>query len=195
MAKIKSLAVFCGSSDNAPEVYQQAARDLGRLLAKHEIELVYGGSKIGLMGILAQETLLNGGKVFGFISRFLNDREGGFEGITELHYVDTMHDRKQKMFEKADAFAILPGGLGTLEEICEILTWKQIGLHNKLIMIIDINRYWSPLFIDYFEHMIKNKFVRSADKDLFTLVARVEDLVPFFSAEASNQQNYVAKWG
>jgi uncharacterized protein (TIGR00730 family) len=195
MSKIKSLAVYCGSSDTAPEVYQNAARDLGRLLANHEIELVYGGSKKGLMGILAKETLLNGGKVYGVISRFLNDREGGYEEITELHYVDTMHDRKQKMFEKADAFAILPGGLGTLDEICEILTWKQIGLHNKLVMILDINRYWSPLFIDYFEYMVKNNFVRSEDKNLFTVVARVEDLVPFFSAEASNQQNYVAKWG
>src|SRR5262245_36133836 len=120
MAKIKSLAVYCGSSDTAPEIYQHAARDLGHLLAKHGIELVYGGSKKGLMGILAQATLSQGGRVYGVISRFLNDREGGYEEITELHYVDTMHDRKQKMFERADAFAILPGGLGTLDEICEI---------------------------------------------------------------------------
>ena len=195
MAKIKSLAVYCGSSDTASEIFQHAARDLGHLLAKHDIELVYGGSKIGLMGIVAQSTLSQGGKVYGVISRFLNDREGGYEEITELHYVDTMHDRKQKMFERADAFAILPGGLGTLDELCEILTWKQIGLHNKLVMILDINHYWSPLFIDYFEEMVKNEFVRPEDKNLFTLVERVEDLVPFFTAETSNQHNYVGKWG
>lgn len=195
MSKIKSLAVFCGSSDVAPEIYQHAARDLGYLLAKHDIELVYGGSKKGLMGILARASLSRGGKVYGVISRFLDDKEGGFEEITELHYVESMHERKHKMFERADAFAILPGGLGTLEEICEILTWKQIGLHNKLIIVLDINRYWSPLFIDFYEHMIKNEFVRSEDKDLFTLIARVEDLVPFFSTETSNQKSYVSKWG
>jgi uncharacterized protein (TIGR00730 family) len=195
MAKIKSLAVYCGSSDATPEIYRHAARDLGYLLAKHEIELVYGGSKKGLMGILAQSMLSRGGKVYGVISRFLDDKEGGYEEITELHYVENMHERKQKMFERADAFAILPGGLGTLEESCEILTWKQIGLHNKLVIILDINRYWSPLFIDFFEHMIKDEFIRSEDKNLFTLIARVEDLVPFFSAETSSQQSYVSKWG
>jgi len=195
MTKIKSMAVYCGSSDTAPEIYQQSAKDLGQLLATHNIELVYGGSKQGLMGQVAQSTLSNGGKVYGVISRFLNDREGGYEGITELHYVDSMHDRKQKMFERADAFAILPGGLGTLDEICEILTWKQIGLHNKLVIILDINRYWAALFCDFYEHMVKNNFVRKEDKNLFTLIERIEDLVPFFSADSTNQHSYVSKWG
>src|SRR6478752_1385946 len=148
MAKIKSLGVFCGSSETAPDIYKKAAQDLGALLAHHHVELVYGGSKLGLMGLLAKSTLENKGKVYGVISRFLDSREGGYEGITELHYVDNMHERKQKMFERADAFAILPGGLGTLDEMCEILTWKQIGLHNKLIIVLDINLYWSPLFVD-----------------------------------------------
>jgi len=107
-----------------------------------------------------------------------------------------MHERKQAMFDRADAFVILPGGLGTLDELFEIMTWKQVALHRKFIFIVDIQRYWSPIFSDALEHMIKEKFVGKGDKNLFTLVERIEDLVPFISAgRLTNQKDYVAKWG
>ena len=113
MHKIKSIAVYCGASDRVGSVYKKAAHDLGEVFAKNKIELVYGGSRQGLMGIVASSCLDNGGKVYGVISRFLSEREGGYERITELHYVDSMHERKQKMYERADAFLIFPGGIGT----------------------------------------------------------------------------------
>jgi uncharacterized protein (TIGR00730 family) len=191
----KSIAVYCGSSETTPDIYKQAAKDLGRVLAQNKIELVYGGSRQGLMGLVAEAALSNGGRVYGVISKFLDSKEGGYQDITELYYVDNMHQRKQKMFERADAFVVLPGGMGTLDELCEILTWKQLGLHSKTIVILDINHYWSDLFCHFIDHMAANNFIRPEDKNLFTLVERVEDLLPFFQTHSSNQTNYVAKWG
>jgi len=196
MTKIQSIGVYCGASNDCPEVFNEAARDLGTLMAKNSVEIVYGGGRVGLMGLMAKACMENGGKVCGVIPRFLDSHEGGFSEITELHYVDSMHERKQMMFERSDAFAVLPGGFGTLDELCEILTWKQVGLHKKYIFILDINRYWSPIFCDAMEVLVNNKFVRKEDKNLFTLVERVEDMIPFLSAERpENQETYVNKWG
>tara|TARA_R110002095_G_scaffold52857_3_gene45991 strand:+ start:477 stop:1067 length:591 start_codon:yes stop_codon:yes gene_type:complete len=196
MTKIQSIGVYCGASNHCPEVFNEAARDFGILMAKNKVEIVYGGGRVGLMGITAKACIDNGGKVCGVIPRFLDNHEGGFSEITELHYVDSMHERKQLMFERSDAFAVLPGGFGTLDELCEILTWKQVGLHKKYIFILDINRYWSPIFCEAMEIMVKNKFVRKEDKNLFTLIERVEDMIPFLSAERpKNQETYVNKWG
>lgn len=192
--KIKSMAVYCGSSDTTPEVYRQAAMDLGRLLAGHHIDLVYGGSRQGLMGLTARACLESNGRVFGYISHLIDGKEGGYEGITELHYVETMHERKQKMFERSDAFIIMPGGMGTLDEAFEVMTWRQLGLHNKPIFFIDINRYWSMICHNFFDHMAENNFIRVEDKNLFTLVERVEDLIPFFRAERVSDKTYVSKW-
>jgi conserved hypothetical protein, DprA/Smf-related, family 2 len=195
MQKIKSIAVYCGSSNYAPDAFQQASLNLGTILAKHNIELVFGGGRVGLMGLTARACIENGGKAYGVIPHFLDKQEGGYEEITELHYVESMHERKQMMFERADAFIVLPGGFGTLDELFEIMTWKQVGLHNKYIFIVDIDGYWSPIFSHAIETMIENKFIREEDKKLFTLIARVEDIIPFLNAEVeSEQQNYVNKW-
>lgn len=195
MKKIKSIAVYCGSSNNVPEHFKETAQQVGELLAGHNIELVYGGGSQGLMGIVATSCLKAGGQVYGVIPGFLDNREGAYAGLTELHYVDSMHERKEMMYQRADAFVILPGGLGTLDELFEILTWKQVGLHNKLIIIMDVKRYWSALFVDFYDHLVKNGFVRAEDKNLFTLVERVEDLTSFFNNEVTNQADYVSKWG
>ena len=196
MTKIKSIGVYCGASSDAPEIFRESAYNFGKLMAKSNVEIVYGGGRMGLMGITAESCMENGGSVYGVIPRFLDKHEGGFREITELHYVDSMHERKQMMFERSDAFAVLPGGFGTLDELCEILTWKQVGLHKKFIFILDINRYWSPIFCDALKVMTDNKFVRQEDKNLFTLIERVEDMIPFLTAERpENQHNYVGKWG
>jgi len=193
MLKIKSLAVYCGSSNVCLDVYKQAAQDLGRVIASHDIELVYGGGKQGLMGILAQSVLDNQGQVYGVIPKFLDKVEHGFEGISELHYVDTMHERKQKMFERADAFMIMPGGFGTLDEAFEIMTWKQVGLHQKLIIFMDIDGYWRPL-IDHMSHMVSQGFIGPDDTNLFSILTRIEDLDSFMLAGKSNQDDYVGKF-
>lgn len=194
--KIQSIAVYCGSSDKCKDIYKQAAEDFGAILAKNKIEMVYGGGRRGLMGITAKSCMDHGGKVCGIRPHFLDNHEGKYEEITELHYVDSMHERKQMMFERADAFAILPGGFGTLDELFEILTWKQIGLHKKYVFILDINRYWAPIFLTAIEGMVEAGFIRKDDKNLFSLIERVEDIVPFFSAaKPENQAGYVAKWG
>lgn len=196
MTKIQSIGVYCGASDDCPQVFKDSARDFGEMMGKNNVEIVYGGARVGLMGIMAKACMDNGGKVCGVIPRFLDNHEGGFTDITELHYVESMHERKELMFERSDAFVVLPGGFGTLDELCEILTWKQIGLHKKFIFILDINRYWSPIFCDAMEIMVNNGFVRKEDKNLFTLIERVEDMTPFLSTERpSNQKNYVTKWG
>ncbi len=196
MTKIKSIGVYCGASNNVPEVFKTAAHDFGKLLGLNNIKMVYGGAKVGLMGICAKACMEHGGAVHGVIPRFLDDFEGGFEGITNLQYVDSMHERKQIMFDESDAFAILPGGFGTLDELCEILTWKQIALHKKYIFILDIKGYWSPIFCDAVDVMTENGFIRKEDKNLFTMVERVEDMRPLLTIEAPEQQeNYVHKWG
>lgn len=195
MKPIKSVAVYCSSSSDVEQSYKDAAKELGYLLADRGIELVYGGSNQGLMGIVASAVLEKKGKVYGVIPHFLDAKEGSYEGITELHYVESMHERKHKMFERADAFVILPGGLGTMDETFELLTWKQIGLHRKYVMVLDIDHYWAPVFKDFFNAMADKKFIRSEDCNLFTLLERVADLHPFLTNETNNQQDYVSKWG
>ena len=196
MTKIQSIGVYCGASNDSPQVFQDAAHDLGTMMGKNNVEIIYGGGRVGLMGITAKACMEAGGKVCGVIPRFLDGHEGGFSDITELHYVESMHERKEMMFERSDAFVILPGGFGTLDELCEILTWKQIGLHKKFIFILDINRYWSPIFCDAMDNMVANGFIRKEDKNLFTMIERVEDMTPFLTTERpENQKNYVAKWG
>ncbi len=142
MATVRSLCVYCGASDRVDAAYRQAAADLGTRLAEAGIELVYGGGRIGLMGRLADAARLGGGRVTGIIPAHLHDREIGHHGISELIVVGSMHERKHLMFERADAFAVLPGGIGTIEEAFEIITWKQLRLHDKPIVLVDIAGYW-----------------------------------------------------
>jgi uncharacterized protein (TIGR00730 family) len=140
-----NICVFCGSSTGFNPVYAEAARKLGSLMAAKSIMLVYGGGNVGLMGIVADALLDNGGKVFGVIPDFLLKREVGHRGITTLEVVDSMHQRKQRMADLSNAFIALPGGWGTLDELAEILTWKQLGLINQPVILLNINGFFDPL--------------------------------------------------
>lgn len=170
MRQIRRLCVYCGSSGAVDERFRAAATDLGESLAAAGIELVYGGGRIGLMGLLADAVLAGGGRVVGIIPAALRDAELAHPGATELVIVGGMHERKRLMAERADAFAVLPGGTGTLDETFEIVTWRQLGLHDKPIFLVDIADYWRPL-IELFEHIATHRFARP-------LVPRIVRIVP-----------------
>ncbi len=142
---IGSVCVFCGSSPGSRPIYVEAAQEVGRLLASRSWSLVYGGGRVGLMGRVAESTLAAGGKVYGVIPDFLNSKEIAHEGVTHLEVVDTMHRRKARMEELADAFLALPGGFGTYEELMEIITWGQLGLHRKPIGVLNLSGYYDPM--------------------------------------------------
>ena len=156
---MKSVAVFCGSSVGASDVYKMAAMELGRELAKRRIALVYGGSSIGLMGILADTVLQEGGKVIGVMPQLLEEKEIAHSHLTELFIVDSMHERKAKMAELAEGFITLPGGPGTMEEFFEVFTWAQIGLHKKPFGLLNSNGYYNPL-LTVLEHMVQEQFMQ-----------------------------------
>lgn len=178
MDRIKAVCVYCGSSSMVDETYKEAARRMGEIFVKNDVRLVYGGGDVGTMGIIADSVMNNGGKVTGYIPQYLNEFEKAHTGISELFIVDSMHERKRLMFERSDAFVILPGGFGTLDEICEIMTWRQLRLHAKPIVFVDINKYWSPLFEVFVDHMIKEKFVRPEHKNFYRVVEKLEDVLP-----------------
>ena len=142
---IQRLGVFCGSNPGTSPVYAAAARTVGRLLCRSGIELVYGGGDVGLMGILANTCLREGGRVIGVIPRFLADKEIAHRGLTQLHLVDSMHQRKALMGDLSDAFLALPGGFGTWEEILEVLTWSQLGIHRKACALLNVGGYYDGL--------------------------------------------------
>lgn len=181
MATVKRLCVYCGASDQVDETYRQAAVELGRRLAGAGIELVYGGGRIGLMGRLADAVLRAGGSVTGIIPGHLHNREIGHHGVSELIVVGSMHERKQLMFERSDAFAVLPGGLGTIEETFEIITWKQLRLHDKPIVIVDIAGYWRK-FQDLIDHVIGHGFASERSRGLFQIVDTVDALMSALAA-------------
>jgi uncharacterized protein (TIGR00730 family) len=155
---INRICVFCGSSPGLHKDYLQAADQLGKLLAERQITLVYGGGKVGLMGEIARSVMRSGGKVIGVIPGHLVEREVAALEITELRVVESMHERKAHMAELADAFIALPGGLGTLDELAEILTWAQLGLHSKPSGLLNVCDYYSPLAV-FFDHMVSQQFV------------------------------------
>ena len=142
---LQRICVFCGSSSGTGETYLQAAREVGRLLCERDIELVYGGGKVGLMGAVADACLAAGGRVTGVIPQLLVDKEVAHRGLTELRVVQTMHERKAMMADLADAFLALPGGYGTWDELCEVLTWSQIGIQRKASALLNVNGYYDPL--------------------------------------------------
>jgi uncharacterized protein (TIGR00730 family) len=158
---VKRLLVFCGSSPGVRPEYVERAEELGRLLAKRGIELVYGGASVGLMGALADSTLAAGGTVIGVIPTRLVELEVAHAGLTKLHVVETMHERKALMAELSDAVIALPGGTGTLDELFELVTWKQLGLHRKPIGLLDVADYWQPL-LGFLEHAVNERFLRAA---------------------------------
>ncbi|WP_160725884.1 TIGR00730 family Rossman fold protein [Bacillus sp. USDA818B3_A] len=176
---MKRLAVYCGSSFGASEVYKLGAIQLGKELAKRNITLVYGGSSNGLMGVVADTVLQEGGQVIGVIPKVLVDREISHPGLTELFTVDTMHERKAKMAELADGFIVMPGGTGTMEEFFEVFTWGQIGLHQKPCGLLNIEHYYDPL-MNLFEHMIDQKFLQEKFRSMLIIEEKPDLLIKRF---------------
>lgn len=159
MKKIASLCVYCGSATGGSELYAEAARALGRELVRRGIMLVYGGGNVGLMGAIADEVMAHGGRATGVIPQALMQREVGHHGLTELHVVKDMHERKAMMAELADGFIAMPGGFGTLEELFEVTTWAQLGLHEKPIGLLNINGFYDGL-TGFASHLVAEGFVR-----------------------------------
>ncbi len=171
-----SLCVYCASGLGIDSRHIEAARDLGRAMASQRIRLVYGGARIGLMGALADAVLAGGGEVVGIIPRHLDKVEVGHRGASQLMVVDSMHERKHMMFEMSDAFAVLPGGFGTLDETFEILTWRKLGLHDKPVILVDIAGFWRPL-LSLIDHVIGQGFAAVADRELFKVVSGIPELL------------------
>jgi uncharacterized protein (TIGR00730 family) len=181
MGPIRSLCVYCGSSAGGDPRYTDVARQLGDLLAAEAIELVYGGGAVGLMGVLADAALARGGRVVGVLPRGLFSREVAHVGLTDLHEVGSMHERKQLMVDLADGFVALPGGLGTLEELAEVATWAQLGIHSRPIAVVDVAGYWRP-FADFLDRAVVDGFLRPANRDRVVWVDDIGDLLPALAA-------------
>lgn len=181
---MKTICVFCGANSGFSGVYAEAARSLGRLLASRGIRMVYGAGKVGLMGIIADEMLAHGGEVIGVIPHFLMAKEVGHTGLTELIQTDTMHERKKIMADLSDGFIAMPGGFGTMDELNEILTWAQLGLHGDPIGLLNVAGYFDPL-LGMFDHMVKEGFLRQENRAIvlddtneMALLAKMEAFVP-----------------
>lgn len=189
---MKSICVFCGSSPGSTTDYVEAARLLGTTLAKRNITLVYGGAKVGLMGQLAKSCIESGGKVIGIIPTHLAEKEVAFEGISELMVVNSMHERKSKMAELSDGFIALPGGMGTLEELCEILTWAQLDLHQKPCGILNINGYYD-LLMQFIDHSVEQKFMEKEHREMIQIDQNPGSLLDKFEVYQPPVVNK-AKW-
>ncbi len=177
MSTLRTICVYCGSGPGKNPAFVEAAREFGKLLAQNNIELVYGGGSVGLMGELAKSVLQHGGKVTGIIPDFLINREGVLPGAQNLIITKDMHERKRLMFERSDAFVALPGGAGTLEELVEQLTWAQLGQHKKPILAASIEDFWDPL-CSLLEHMEALEFIRPSLAVKLLVVDKVADILP-----------------
>ncbi|MCO6186559.1 TIGR00730 family Rossman fold protein [Rhizobium sp. L1K21] len=183
---IRSICVYCGSRPGLDAAYVEAGHQLGRAIAENGLRLVYGGGTRGIMGAVAASTMSNGGSVLGIIPEFLMNKEATEEALTELTELvvtENMHQRKHRMFEEADAFVTLPGGIGTLEEIVEIMTWSQLGHHKKPMVFANINGFWDPM-LKLLEHMRAAGFVHTGHLVQPLVVDRAEDIVPAILAAA-----------
>ena len=178
--KINSLAVFCGSKNGNNPVYTEHAKELGKLLAKNNITLIYGGGSTGIMGAVADAMMENGGKVIGVITKKLVDWEHQHEGITDLSIVDDMHIRKQKMYDLCDAAVILPGGVGTLDEFFEMVTWNQLSIHDKKIYIINSDNFFDFL-LKHIQQMEKQGFLYESVLERITVLDEPEQLLQYIN--------------
>lgn len=173
---MQNICVFCGSKKGEKPVYEQVSIEFAQLMIKHGLDLVYGAGKVGIMGIIGDEILKHGGKVYGYIPTFLKDMEVAHLGLTELVETETMHQRKALMAEKSDAFVALPGGMGTMDELCEIITWAQLQLHSKPIGILNVDGYYDHL-IALIDNMVKEGFVAPKHRELFVVSDDAEELL------------------
>jgi len=187
---MKRVTVFCGSSFGTEEIYKSQANLLGKTLAEYQIELVYGGANVGLMGAVCDGVLDNGGKAIGVLPNFLKSKEIAHKNLTELILVETMHERKTKMNELCDGVIALPGGFGTLEEFFEMLTWAQLGLHKKPIAILNTAGFYDSL-ITFIQNMVDKGFLKEVNRDMVLVSDDVDELLEMM-------KNYVApdvaKW-
>ena len=193
MTEITNVCVYCGSSSNVDDAFKEAATKLGGLIAKENWGVVYGGGRVGLMGLVADSTLNAGGNVIGIIPEHIEEREVQHEELTELHVVDTMHVRKQMMVDRSQAFVILSGGLGTLDELFELLTWKQLGLHDKPIVIVNINGYWTKLLAAV-QNIADEGFMRQDDLKMFIVVDDVSEVPEALKNAPSEKFDPTTKW-
>ena len=175
MARISSLCVYCGSSNRGDARHRDWAGDLGREAAQRAVRIIFGGGHVGLMGVVADAALAAGGEVIGVIPEHLQVRELGHGGLTRMEVVPSMHERKARMCALADAFCVLPGGLGTLDEAFEIITWKQLRLHDKPIVLLNQAGYWQP-FLDLVAHQVAAGYIRSQHTGLFAVAETVEQV-------------------
>jgi uncharacterized protein (TIGR00730 family) len=174
---LRTVCVYCGSGAGQNPAFAEAAHALGKSLAAADVGLVYGGGDLGLMGIVARSVLDHGGHVTGIMPHFLRDREHLLTDVHELVVVDDMHQRKHLMFDKSDAFVALPGGLGTLEEFVEQLTWTQLGRHQKPIVLVNVHGFWDPL-LELFDKMLGHDFIRTGFELKMTVADSAEDVLP-----------------
>jgi len=193
MASIKSVCVYCGSSNRIDPKFLDAATELGRLMGEAGLKLIYGGGRVGLMGRVADGVLATGGNVVGIIPRHLHDREVAHPGVSELLVVDTMHERKQLMAEQADAFVVLPGGYGTLDEMFEIITWRQLGLHDKPLVLADLFGYWAPL-AQLLDTIIDTGFAQPECRQLYRTVTSVAEILPALGEAQPPRLAVETKW-
>lgn len=173
------ICVYCGASEGTRERYAEAARAFGRTLVERDLGLVYGGGDIGLMGAVADAVLAAGGEAHGVIPQALVDREQAHEGLTELDVVASMHERKARMVELADGFVALPGGYGTLEELLEVLTWAQLGLHQAPCGLLNVDEYYTGLAA-FFDHQVEEEFVEEAHREMLVVATDGETLLDAF---------------
>ncbi len=193
-SRSQRICVFCGSSSRVDAGYRDAATAFGRRIAERGAELVYGGGRVGLMGLVADAALEGGARVTGIIPRFLMDLEVGHGSVSELVVTDSMHERKAEMYDRASAFVVLPGGLGTLDETLEVLTWSQLKLSTKPVILVDVDGFWQPL-LALIEHTIERGFTRPANRDLFRVVSSVDavfDAIDAFEIPAGGDVS--SKW-
>src|SRR5918995_2972332 len=186
MSEINTICVYCGSGPGADPGFVEAARRFGRIMAENRIGLVFGGGSVGLMGAVASSVLDHGGEVIGIIPEFLSAREHAFKRATELIVTRDLHERKRLMFERADAFVALPGGIGTLEELVEQMTWAQLGQHTKPILMLSVNGFWRPL-LQLFSHMRQCGFIRAGLELNYLVAEAVEDVIPMLGKAAARR--------
>ena len=191
--RMDSVCVFCGSSNAADPAYLRAAATLGKALAAADLQLVYGGGGVGLMGACARAAHEAGGRVLGIIPDFLVGREQALESVEHV-VVANMHERKMLMFERSDAFVVLPGGVGTLEEVVELLSWRRLDLHAKTVIFYNPDNFWRPLF-DLFQHTVDARLTPPEFMGAWTSVERIEEILPFLLAAKPDAAPQVAQAG
>ena len=187
---MQALTVFCGANTGSDPVYTEVARQMGHLLASEGIALVYGGGKVGLMGVIADAVLEKGGKVIGVIPHFLAHKEVEHTGVTEMHYSETMHERKMKMFELSDGAIAMPGGFGTLDELFELCTWAQLGHHEKPLAILNVNGFYDAL-LQFLNRVVSDGFLKTENRGIILDAAQPAEVL---KKMRNYQPVHVPKW-